>query len=411
MADPHATTPGQRMYRTGDLAHWRANGAIEFLGHVDHQVKIRGFRIELGEIETALADHPGVAQAHGDRSRRRTGRKATGGLRRALAARPCADTASLRQLLAERLPDYMVPSAFVFIDPCRSPPTASSTGGPCRLPTARSMSIALHVPPMRRLSARSSPMSSSSSASASTTTSSNSAATRCWPRAWSARHAPTSASTFPIRTVFEAPTVAELATRLRGGEQRGVRSSASHRPSRIPLSLRNSDCGCCTDGGTDATYNMPTAHCIEGTLDRDALEAALADVLARHESLRTIFPEQDGVPFQEILAPQEAGRRSPSLTSPSQIWLNAWPRRPRHPLIWHGRFPIRAMAFRISPEHHVLLLLLHHIAADGWSMGPLLRDLTRAYAAQTTGPNARLARASRSVRGLHAVAARVSWRG
>ena len=103
------------MYRTGDLARWRADGTLEFLGRADQQVKIRGFRIELGEIEAALTDLPGGCAGGGDCARGRSGRQATGRLCGSRARRG-ARSGDLRRSLNERLPDYMVPSAFVLLE-------------------------------------------------------------------------------------------------------------------------------------------------------------------------------------------------------------------------------------------------------------------------------------------------------
>ena len=137
--------------------------------------------------------------------------------------------------------------------------------------------------------------------------------------------------------------------------------------------------------GPSPTYNIPMALRLEGELDETAMEAALADVLARHESLRTIFPEQDGVPFQEVLAAEMA---CPGLI-PVAVTEATLPERLAQAaatgIDLSRELPLRAWLFRLEPQRQVLLLLLHHIAGDGWSMGPLARDLARAYAARSRG--------------------------
>ena len=190
----------------------------------------------------------------------------------------------------------------------------------------------------------------------------------------------------PIRTVFEAPTVAELATRLRTAQGSAAPLARQPRPDPMPLSFAQQRLWFLYRlEGPNASYNIPMALRIEGALDHEALETALADVMAQHESLRTIFQDRDGVPFQHILPTHQAccalaiediteadlaERLAVAAATPFQL---------------AQEIPIRAWLFRIGPERHVLLLLLHHIAGDGWSMGPLWRDITRAYTARHSG--------------------------
>ena len=209
-----------------------------------------------------------------------------------------------------------------------------------------------------------------------------------------------------IRVLFEAPTVAALAGRL--GEGQAVRPAlvARARPDEIPLSyaqrrlwfLHRLEGGSASgsEGGSSATYSIPVAVRLSGALDVGALEAALWDVVERHESLRTIFPERDGLARQEVLA---AGAVRPQLavTGVSEAGLagaladaaGAGFDLCREP-------PLRAHVFALSGQEelepeHVLLLVLHHIAGDGWSLRPLLGDLGRCYAARREGRAADLA--------------------
>jgi len=152
--------------------------------------------------------------------------------------------------------------------------------------------------------------------------------------------------------------------------------------------MHSSGSGSCTGWrGRRPPTNIPTALRLEGDLHADALLAALGDVVAHHESLRTTFPDEDGVPYQRILPPAEGcpatGHRGCHRGGAGRS-PEPW-RRPR-PSTWPGRFPCGPWLFRLGgPARHALLLLLHHIAGDGWSLGVLLRDLARAYAARSRG--------------------------
>jgi amino acid adenylation domain-containing protein len=189
-----------------------------------------------------------------------------------------------------------------------------------------------------------------------------------------------------IRTVFEAPTVAALAERVQSAIPARIPLAKQPRTAPIPLSAAQARLWFLyTMEGPSATYNIPLAIRLRGPLDRIALERAVQDVVARHESLRTLFPEQDGVPFQHILSPDDA--RSALVVE--EVAEAALPGRLAE--TWTTGFdlmraiPIRARLFRTEAQSHVLLLVLHHIAADGWSVGPFLKDLSLAYGARTRG--------------------------
>ena len=189
-----------------------------------------------------------------------------------------------------------------------------------------------------------------------------------------------------VRTLFEAPTAARLAARLREGEAARAPLVPQLRADVCPCLMRRTGCGSCNRlEGPSATYNIPLAMRLEGSLDAAALEAALVDVVGRHESLRTIFPEQGGVPFQQVLPLAEA---RPALVTEEVTESSLAGRLSAAAgtsMDLSCEIPLRAWLFRVEPERHVLLLVLHHIAADGWSQGPLWRDLAVAYAARCRG--------------------------
>jgi len=191
----------------------------------------------------------------------------------------------------------------------------------------------------------------------------------------------------PVRALFETPTVAGLAARVRG-QAEGTRPALERqaRPERMPLSssqrrlwfLHHLE-------GPSATYDIPIAVRLRGALDVDALRAALADLVARHEVLRTVYPDVDGVPYQEVLP---ADRAVPALavTGTTEAELPALvDAAARHLFDLTRDVPLHAHLFTLGATEHVFVLVLHHIAADGWSLAPLQHDLAAAYTARRAG--------------------------
>ena len=190
-----------------------------------------------------------------------------------------------------------------------------------------------------------------------------------------------------IRSLFEAPTVEALAKRARRRRRRPAPALVPvARPAEIPLSFAQRRLWFLDRlEGPSATYTIPMAVRLTGALDVAALEAALGDLVARHESLRTVFPDTLGVPRQLILDASVA-RPKLAVTAVTEASLpNALADAAGRGFDLTGEFALRALLFVLGKSEHVLLLLVHHIASDGWSLAPLARDLSRAYAARRNG--------------------------
>ncbi|WP_081220137.1 non-ribosomal peptide synthetase [Streptomyces sp. M41(2017)] len=389
VADPYGPA-GSRMYRTGDLARCSGEGVLEFLGRADDQVKIRGFRIELGEIETVLSRAPGVSQVAVIAREDQPGDKRLVGYVVADPGRgEQVDVESLRVHAAGLLPEFMVPSVLVVLDrlplttngkldrralPAPDLPTRAGAGRGPR--TAREEILCglfaevLGVPVVGidddffALGGHSL------------------LATRLASRIRSALGAE-----LVVGTVFEAPTVAALADRVAEAGVARPALTAMSRPERMPLSPAQNRLWFLDKlEETSATYNLPLVVRLSGRLDRAALRAALEDVVDRHESLRTVFPEDaQGVPFQLVLPAMRAMRdfevvETDEAALPGEISARAGE---RFDLAVDP--PVRFRLFALSATEHVLFLLTHHIASDGWSLAPLTRDISRAYAARCAG--------------------------
>ncbi|AXI80468.1 non-ribosomal peptide synthase/polyketide synthase [Peterkaempfera bronchialis] len=383
VADPFGPA-GTRMYRSGDVVRRDAGGGgLRFVGRADDQVKVRGFRIELGEIEAALAAHPGVAQvAVLARQDRADDTRLVAYLVPAAGAVP--HPAELRGHLRERLPEYLVPAAFITLQSL--PLTANGKLDRRALPAPdlapAGTGRAPRTPQEQILCELFAEVLGVAEAGAEDSFfdlgGHSLLATRL-----AARVRATLGVELELRTLFETPTPAGVASALAGARRAQAALVRRPRPEQIPLSFAQRRLWFLhqlEDAG--ANYHIALAWRLSGNLDRRALEAALADVTDRHESLRTVFPAVDGVPYQQVLD-VVAGRPrlEPARTTETGL-PDALTAAKDRPFDLAAEPPLRADLFELAPDEHVLQVVLHHIAGDGWSLGPLARDLTAAYTAR-----------------------------
>ncbi|MGC1806103.1 MAG: amino acid adenylation domain-containing protein [Mycobacterium sp.] len=377
--------PGARMYRTGDLVWWGADGQLRYLGRADEQVKIRGYRIELGEVQAALTGCDGVEQAVVIAREDRPGDKRLVGY-----VTGTADPAEIRTALAERLPAYMVPAAVVAVDALpltvngkldtRALPAPEYRGidhyrAPASAVEEVLAGIYAQVLGLERVGVDDSFFDlggdslSAMRVIAAINTSLNTG--------------------LSVRTVFEAPTVAQLAP-LIGSEAGGLqRLVASERPAMIQLSFAQSGLWFLDQlHGPSPIYNMALVVRLNGRLDADALGAALGDVVARHESLRTLFAASEGIPQQLVVPADRAdfGWQIIDATEWSAVRMDeAIHTVARYNFDLATEIPLRTVLLRVTDAEHVLVAALHHIAGDGWSIKPLMHDLSVAYASRCAG--------------------------
>ncbi|MFJ5885575.1 amino acid adenylation domain-containing protein [Kitasatospora cineracea] len=395
VADP-AGPAGSRMYRTGDLVHRAADGSVAYVGRADQQVKLRGHRIEPGEVEAALRAHPAVRAAcvvvredrPGDRALVAYAVPAAGG---------GADPAALAGHLGRRLPAYLVPSAVVVLEALPmtangkldraalpAPAAAAPAGGRAPLEGREEILAGLFAETLGlpRVGADDNFFALGGNSLL---------ATLLVGRIRSALD-----TEAQIRTLFEHPTVAALAAALRdAGRPARPALRRGPRPARLPLSpaqqrlwfLHRLD-------GPSATYHVPFAVRLAGPLDVDALRLACHDVVERHAALRTVFPSgPDGpsgpgsasgpvqriVPGAEVRLPFAVEDVEPGKCADRVAAAIA------EPIDVEREVPLRVVLLREAADAHVLVLVVHHIAADGSSLAPLFRDLGAAYRARLAG--------------------------
>jgi amino acid adenylation domain-containing protein len=399
--DPFTGHPGARLYRSGDLARWKADGTLEYLGRGDQQVKLRGFRIELGEIESALLAQPSVAAA-------------------AVAVNGAGDDAALvayvvpaggavhapelREALKRRLPEYMVPAAFVALD--RIPLTANGKVDRRALPEPDGAGIAAggaHVAPATPV---------------------EEVLAGIWAEVLRVERVGTADSFFelgghsllatrvasrvraafgvelPLRALFEGPTVAALAGWVEALRRAGappLPPVARLERDRAPLSFAQERLWFLDrlEPGS-ALYNLPLPLRLEGALDVSALERALGEIVRRHGVLRTTFVEVAGTPLQ-VVAPfagftlpveKVPGAGAAEREAAALRRMQAeWPR----PFDLETGPLFRALLLALGDEDHLLLLCMHHAVGDEWSTEVLLGELAALYAAYRVGGESPLA--------------------
>ena len=389
---PDPFSEGGRLYRTGDVVRLRPDGLLEFQGRSDHQVKLRGFRIELGEIEAVLAGHPGVSQALAHVREDTPGDQRLVGY--VVGEVPAEE---LTELARRHLPEHMVPGAIVSLEAL--PLTPNGKIDRASLPAPTLSSRAASTPPSTPLEEH---------------------LVELWTEVLGvegigihdsffalgghsllvtrlmARTNASLGTSLPMRSPFEAPTVAQLAELLeasRPGEaivvppsgaiapqpaRAEANGAASSTPRSVPASFQQRRLWFLDRLQPGRSlYNIPLCLRISGELDSAALQRALDQVLARHEALRVTFAEEDGTPVQVVGAPQPFALAEVEAGSQEALGLAA--EEASRPFDLATGPLARASLIGISPREHILAITLHHTVADGWSLNLLAEELGALY--------------------------------
>ena len=401
LADPFAGQAGARMYKTGDLGKWLADGTIEFLGRNDLQVKIRGFRIEPGEIEACLAEHAGVREAVV------IAREDTSGDKRLVAYYTWAESSDqgeaglgavnaeeLRAHLAARLPEYMVPAAYVRLPALPLTPNGKLDRKALPVPEGEAYAARGYEAPQGEI---------------------ETTLAAIWADVLQVEQVGRHDNFFElgghsllavrliermrrsglqvdVRALFATPVLAELARGLASAVPTELPPiTRVERGERLPLSFAQQRLWFLAQmEGVSQAYHIPFGLRLQGQLDRPALRRGLDRILARHEALRTTFASVDGEPLQRIIPEED-----------SRFYL------PEHDLRQHSDVEgelqrliqqeactafnleagplIRGRLIRHGEDEHTLLISMHHIVSDGWSMGVLINELSTLYSAFVRG--------------------------
>jgi acyl carrier protein len=385
--DPFGEEPGQRLYRTGDLARFRADGILEFLGRIDQQVKIRGYRIEIGEIESVLGSHPGVQQvAVVVRDRPGEAKHLVAYVQSGAGAGPppadaVGTVTELRDWLGRRLPGYMVPQAIVPVErlpllpsgkvdraALPEPADVPATPGPARPPRNELERVLADGVFADVLGVATVDVEANFF---------QLGGTSLQLARLQARIAEQLDVEVPLRTLFDAPTVAGLAERLSGrvgsGALRPVRTAAP-RPHRLPLSRQQQMLWLRAE--RTGWHHRPLAARLTGLVDVAAVSAAVHHVVTRHEMLRTTFQHDGGDPVQVVHDSLEPEVSAVDLTGAGIAGVHRVAAADVAAEFDLERGPLlRVTLARLDEFDHVLLVNAHPLVWDGWSRTVLAREL------------------------------------
>nr|WP_275900411.1 non-ribosomal peptide synthetase [Pyxidicoccus trucidator] len=395
---PNPFGDGERLYRTGDVVRWRGNGTLDFVGRRDGQVKVRGFRVEVGEVEAALSTHAGVdAAVVVTRGEGAEGKRLVAYVTAKEGA--SLEAASLRAHLKQRLPEYMVPSVYVVLDTLPLTPAGKVDRKALPEPEAQASNPESYEAPRTQVE-------------------------QVLAGLWSEvlRHDRVSVHDdffalgghsllatqlvsrirasfqveLPLRELFESPTIAQLAQRIARAR---VHTAGTHAPpltraardSALPLSFAQQRLWFLEQLAPGNTvYNVPSAVRLTGSLDVSALQRAFDDLVRRHESLRTVFQVVNGEPVQVITTRGPDPLHTVDLSSLPETVRDTEARRraldeSQRPFNLEQGPLLRTTVLKLSAQEHVLVLVMHHIISDGWSMGLLVHEIAQLYSAFSQG--------------------------
>ncbi|MEN9519381.1 MAG: NcpA, partial [Cyanobacteriota bacterium] len=397
--NPFSDDSQARVYKTGDKARYLSDGNIEYLGRLDNQVKIRGFRIEMGEVEAVLSQYPNVKQtkviAREDN---------TPGEQRLVAylvvnVEQNPSTRELRQFLKPKLPDYMMPAAFVYLDTLPLTPNGKIDRRALPVPDLEQQLTVSFVAPRTQVEEMLAQM---------------------WADVLSIERVGIYDNFFelgghsllatilvsrirkvfqvelPLQSLFEAATVAELSQQIKKQQREGMESTIPplqvvERDEKIPLSFAQQRLWFLDQLEPESgVYNISAAIRIEGQLNQEVLAQSFSEIIRRHEVLRTNFVKQDEEAVQIIHPPSDWQM---NITDLQALPISEREAEIKRLAIAEAAKPfnlatdqlVRGTLLLVSEREHVLLLTMHHIVSDGWSMGVLIKEMTTLYSAFAQG--------------------------